>query len=162
MLVDTDGILGMHNLNVTGEEEKAIHSFQLWAKSYPRDFHPLANVSIPYSIIGQYEKAEEATRKALRLRPDAVGLYENLVGIYISLNRFQEAQNVAKQALERKFDDAYLHLNLYALAFLQGDSAGMAQQAGWFQAKAEVENEILGVQSSTTRCVPKVRLSSLS
>jgi tetratricopeptide (TPR) repeat protein len=77
MLVDTDGILGMHNLNVTGEEEKAIHSFQLWAKSYPRDFHPLANVSIPYSIIGQYEKAEEATRKALRLRPDAVGLYEN-------------------------------------------------------------------------------------
>jgi tetratricopeptide (TPR) repeat protein len=35
------------------------------------------------------------------------------------------------------------------MAFLEGDSAGMAEQAAWFHSKPEHENEILGLQSST-------------
>jgi eukaryotic-like serine/threonine-protein kinase len=142
-------IASMYYLNVTGEEEKAIDTYQLWAQSYPRDFHPYANLSIPYSVIGQYEKAAEATREALKLRPDSVGLYENLAGIYVTLNRFQEARDVTNQAFARKLDDSYLHVSLYSLDFLQGDSAGMAEQAAWFQGKPEVENAILGLQSAT-------------
>jgi serine/threonine protein kinase/tetratricopeptide (TPR) repeat protein len=142
-------IASMYYLIATGEEEKAIHSYQLWAQSYPRDFHPNANLSVAYSVIGQHEKAAEATQEAMRLRPDSVALYENLTGIYITLNRFQEARDVTNQAFARNLDDSYLHVSLYSLDFLQADSAGMAEQAAWFQGKPEVENAILGLRSST-------------
>jgi eukaryotic-like serine/threonine-protein kinase len=142
-------IASMYYLVATGEQERAIHTYQLWVQSYPRDFHPYANMTVAYSLIGQYEKAAEATREALRLRPDSVNLYSNLGGIYIELNRFPEARDVTNQAFARKLDDSFLHTNVYALAFLQGDAAGMAEQAAWFQGKPEVENMILGLQSST-------------
>jgi len=142
-------IASIYYLDVTGEQEKAIQSYQLWAQSYPRDFHPYANLCVAYSIIGQYEKAAEATRESLKLRADSVAQYENLAGTYVALNRFQEARDVINEAFARKLDDTYLHINLYALNFLQGDSTGMAEQAAWFQGKPEVENMILGLQSST-------------
>jgi len=134
---------------VTGELEKAIQSYQLWAQSYPRDWLPYLNQGAAYGSIGQYEKGAEATRESLKLYPDNVTAYENLGGFYLALNRFPEARDVTGQAQERKLDEEVLHTNLYALAFLQGDSAGMSQQAAWFKGKAEVENEILAMESAT-------------
>jgi serine/threonine protein kinase/tetratricopeptide (TPR) repeat protein len=149
-------IASMYYLTATGEEEKAIHTYQLWAQSYPRDFHPYANMCVAYSLIGQHEKAAEATREALKLRPDSVALYENLAGSYVTLNRFQEARDLINGAFARKLDDTYFHISLYHLNFLQRDSAGMAEQAAWFQGKPEVENEILGLQSFTEAYLGRV------
>jgi len=42
---------------VTGELEKATEAYELWAKSYPRDFVPYGNLVTIYSALGQYEKA---------------------------------------------------------------------------------------------------------
>jgi predicted Zn-dependent protease len=53
------------------------------------------------------------------------------------------------QALARKLDDYPLHTNLYVLAFVQGDSVEMAQQAAWFEGKAESENTFLALESAT-------------
>jgi predicted Zn-dependent protease len=142
-------IAAMYYMDGTGELEKATQTYQLWMQSYPRDFIAHANASIPYSILGQYEKAVEATREALKLNSESVSLYVNLVALYVSLNRFPEAQDVANQALAHKLDNEYLHTNLYSLAFVQGDSAAMAQQATWFEGKAGAEHEILGSESAT-------------
>jgi len=142
-------IASIYYSDVTGEQEKAIHSYQLWAQSYPRNIHPYANQSVSYSIIGQHEKAGEATREALKLRPDISALYGNLAGNYLVLNKFPEAREAVNQAFAHKLDGDFLHINLYSQAFLQGDSAGMAEQAAWFDGKTEVENEILGLESLT-------------
>ncbi|HTQ87271.1 MAG TPA: tetratricopeptide repeat protein, partial [Candidatus Solibacter sp.] len=142
-------IASLYYLVATGQAEKAIQTYQLWTQSYPRDWRAFVNLGTTYSIIGQYAKAEEPTREALRLFPESVLPYENLGGIYLALNRFPEARDVTNQAFARKLDADYLHANLYSLAFVQGDSAEMAKQAGWFQGKTAVENQILGVQSST-------------
>jgi len=133
----------------TGELEKAIQTYQLWAQSYPRDWVPLLDLGVADAYAGRYEKAAEATLESLRLYPDNVTAYENLGGYYLALNRFSEAQDATTQALARKLDEEVLHTNLYILAFLRGDSGGMAQQAAWFEGKAEVENEILGLESAT-------------
>jgi eukaryotic-like serine/threonine-protein kinase len=133
----------------TGQLEKAIQTYELWVQSYPRDWIAYANLGAPYANIGQYEKAVEATRESLKLHPDSVSLYENLSGNYLALNRFPDARDTINQALARKFDEQYLHTNLYALAFLQGDAAAMTQQAAWFEGKGDVENEILGMESNT-------------
>jgi Flp pilus assembly protein TadD len=99
---------------------------QLWAQSYPRDWLPYLNLGVTYGIIGQYEKAVEATLESPRLYPDNVTAYENLAGFYLLLDRFPEARDATNQALARKLGAETLHTNLYSLAFLKGDSVGMA------------------------------------
>ena len=60
-----------------------------------------------------------------------------------------EAKDVTAQAQARKLDDESIHTNLYSLAFLQGDSAAMAQQVAWFDGKPEFQSDILALESAT-------------
>ena len=142
-------IASLYYLFVTGAVDKAIKSCELWAQSYPRDWLPLLNLGTAYSITGQYEKAVEATRESLKFHPDNVTAYENLTGFYLLLNRLSEAKDVTAQAQARKLDDESIHTNLYSLAFLQGDSAAMAQQVAWFDGKPEFQSDILALESAT-------------
>ena len=133
----------------TGEMEKAIQTYQLWVQSYPRDWLPLLNLGVAYGVVGQYQKAADATVESLKLYPENVTAYENLAGFYLAMGRFPEALETTNQAFARKLDEEVFHTNLYGLAFVQGDSAAMAQQAAWFNGKADVENEVLGLESNT-------------
>ncbi len=142
-------IASTYYLFVTGEQQKAIETFTLWGQTYPRDWLPFLNQGVAYASIGQYEEAVEATRESLSLYPENVTAYENLGTFYLALNRYPEARDITDQALARKLDEEILHTNLYVLAFLQGDSTGMSHHAAWFEGKAEVENEILGLESAT-------------
>jgi len=121
----------------------------LWIQSYPRDWLPYLNMGTSYASVGQYDKAVEATLESLKLYPENVTAYENLAGYYLALNRIPETQDAVIQALARKLDEEILHTDLYGAGFVQGDSAAMAQQATWFEGKADVENEILGTESNT-------------
>ena len=88
--------LACHYWFGTGELDKAIQTYTLWAQSYPRDWLPFHNLGGVYSDIGQYEKAAEAARESLRLYPDNVTAYENLGMFYLALNRFPEARDVVR------------------------------------------------------------------
>jgi len=142
-------IASMYYYVGTGELEKAIQTFTIWTQSYPRDYVPRADLGTSWSNLGRYEKAAETTRDAMPLDADNVVGYVNLGEFYVNLDRFAEARDISMQALARKLDEEFLHTTLYRLAFLQGDSGGMAQQAAWFEGKAEVENAILGLESAT-------------
>jgi tetratricopeptide (TPR) repeat protein len=134
---------------VTGEMQKAIQSYQLWSQSYPRDWLTYLDLGDAYGVIGQYENAVKATNEALKLNPDIAAAYGNLGGVYLALNRLPEVWAVTNRALERNLDFEGFHTNLYSLAFLQNDPAAMAKQVAWFDGKAEVENEILAMESAT-------------
>ena len=142
-------IASSYYLYGTGQSEKAIQTYQLWVQSYPRDWLPLLNLGVAYGAVGQYQEATEATVESLKLYPENVTAYENLGGYYLALNRFPEVLDTTNQAFARKLDEEVLHTNLYGLAFVKGDSAAMAQQAAWFNGKADVENEVLGLESNT-------------
>jgi thioredoxin-like negative regulator of GroEL len=99
---------------------------------------------------GQYEKAAEITRQAMRLAPDNVGMYGNLANYTLALQRFDEARQVIHEAQARKMMDDYpFHESLYALAFLGADSAAIAEQQQWFAGKPEYENFGLALASDT-------------
>jgi serine/threonine protein kinase/tetratricopeptide (TPR) repeat protein len=142
-------IASSYYLYGTGEIEKAIQTYQTWVQSYPRDWLPLLNLGVAYGVVGQYQKAAEATVESLKLYPENVTAYENLAGFYLVMGRFPEALDTSNRAFARKLDEEVLHTNLYGLAFVQGDSAAMAQQAAWFNGKSEVENEVLGLEANT-------------
>jgi len=134
-------------LNVTGELDKAVQTYQQAIESYPRVPGAYVNLGNVYSAQGQYEKATEVTRQALRVAPDAP-YYANVANNTLALQRFDEARQVIHEAQSRKVDNYILHNALYALAFLGADSAAMAEQQQWFAGKPE-ENYRLALASDT-------------
>ena len=136
--------------------EKARPANELWAQSYPRDFVPAGNLSYLYGLLGQYDKALLEATRALNL--DASGVaYANLASSYLSLNRLPEARAAAEEAQAKKFDSPTLRFNLYALAFLQNDAAGMEQQIGWSTAKPGVEDVMLTAEADTAAYAGRLR-----
>ena len=134
---------------VTGELEKAAQTYQEEIESYPRDSAAYNNLSVAFANRGQYEKAVEVTRQALRLAPDQGTFYgPNLANDTLALQRFEEARQVIHEAQARKYDDFILHIALYALAFLGSDSTAMAEQQQWFADKPE-ENFGLALAADT-------------
>jgi serine/threonine protein kinase/tetratricopeptide (TPR) repeat protein len=142
-------ITSMYYMNVTGELDRAVENFREWQENYPRDDVAYTNLGSLYATEGKYEQSVEQTRAGLRLNPDNVISYENLISDFLNLNRFDEAHQAYQEAMTRKLDDDQPHLSLYALAFLRSDASGMAQQAAWFEGRPELEHEILALESDT-------------
>ncbi|MGO9125706.1 MAG: protein kinase domain-containing protein [Terriglobales bacterium] len=141
-------ISAMYYQNVTGELEQASQVYELWAKSYPQDAVPPGNLAVIYSQLGQYEKAVTETEESQRLEPDVTG-YVNLAGLYLALNRPDDARNVIADAREHKFEGDFLHLAMYQVAFVKGDTADMERQVAWAAGKPGTEDLLLSWQSDT-------------
>jgi tetratricopeptide (TPR) repeat protein len=141
-------VTAVYYTNATGELEKAIQTYELWIHVYPRDDVAYSNLGANYANLGRYEKAATETREALRLEPNAID-YGNLGAAYLALNRFDEARTSTEEAQGRKLDGIQLHLNLYVLAFFQGNAAAMKEQADWAVGKPGAEDWMLSVESDT-------------
>ncbi len=138
------------HLMVTGNLAKAAQTCELLIQAYPRSVMPHAFLSGPiYTHTGQYEKAVEEGREALRLNPDDPVPYFLFGYSSIALNRLDQAKANYRQAFERKLDHPFFHYDLYGIAFLQNDAVGMAQQVAWSAGKRGVEDALLGVQADT-------------
>jgi tetratricopeptide (TPR) repeat protein len=133
---------------VTGELDKAARAYQELIESYPRRAGAYGNLGNVFATQGQYEKAMEITRQALRIAPDRL-IYGNLVNYTLALQRFDETRQIIHEAQTRKLDNDILHNALYGLAFVGADSAAMAEQQLWYADKPDYENEGLGLAADT-------------
>ena len=134
---------------VTGELEKAIPIYELWAQVYPRDVAPRVNLGFNYVFLGQHEKAVAETLESLRVKPDAGDAYANLMSDYAFLNRLDQAKAAYQQAVALNLDHPLLHANLYVIAFLQGDATEMQSQVDWAKDKPGAEDILLSYESDT-------------
>jgi tetratricopeptide (TPR) repeat protein len=142
-------IEGNYYFVATGELEKAAQTFELWQQTYPRDDFPYRRLGLISALMGNWEKALEEWREALRLEPNGAANYLNLGIAYTSLNRLDEAEAVYKQAEERKLENEFLLANRYSLAFLKGNAAQMAQLVSAAMGKPGYEDELLTRQADT-------------
>jgi eukaryotic-like serine/threonine-protein kinase len=133
----------------TGELEKAAQTYELWQQTYTRDFLPYANLAFIYGAIGNLEKELENAREALRLEPNNVANYGNLANTLMTLNRFDEAEQVYKEAEKRKLVAEILLANRYQFAFLKGDTAQMAMWVSAAAGKPGAEDLLLASQADT-------------
>ena len=137
-------------IEVTGNLEKAEQTCELWIQSYPRAETPHNFLSgIIYAAFGRYEKGVEEATEATRLNPDSPISYSILMANYIALNRLDEAKAAYGQALEHKLNHPFFPSNLYDVAFLQNDEAGMAQQLALGAGKPGVEDVLLASEADT-------------
>jgi DNA-binding winged helix-turn-helix (wHTH) protein len=130
---------------VTGEFEKEVRVLEQWRQVYPREAKPARILAHLYRYLGRYEESLREARDSVRLEPDADSNYDQLVLSALMSNRLDEAQ----AALQARDPDSYRKApNLYRLAFLRNDLAGMQRQEARIAGK-EGEGLLLSLQSDT-------------
>jgi tetratricopeptide (TPR) repeat protein len=135
------GIESGYYLYVTGELEKAIEALELLKQTYPRDPIVRTNLGFQYSQLGNYERALEESREALRLNPTWLNIHLNVASGLIRLGRYDEAREVLQRAGAQKLGPAPgIHQMLYRVAFLQGDAAAMQGELEHFRASPGPES----------------------
>ncbi|HEY2821088.1 MAG TPA: protein kinase [Candidatus Acidoferrum sp.] len=141
---------------VTGDLENARKVYELWAQIYPREEVAPTNLGVVFQTLGQHDKALAEFREAMRISPPDSLSYTNLVLGYTYLKHLDEANAAAQEAISKSFDSGALRINLYDLAFLRSDAAGMAEQVAWAAGKPGNENVMLVLESGTAAYSGKV------
>jgi serine/threonine protein kinase len=128
---------------------RAIQVYTQWTQTYPSDAVPHLNVGNRLAQLGQLEKSAAEMREYLRLAPDSVLGYGNLIDGYLPLNRVDEAKAAWEEARAHKLDGFYLRVARYYLAFVQGDNAAMQEQVAWAMGKPGAEDALLSAEADT-------------
>ena len=108
---------------------------------------------------GQYAKGIEHGQEAIHLSPNFSPAYSLPIFDYIALNRLDEAKATYDQAIQRKLKSGFFPLSLYQIAFLENDSAGMAQQVASSAGKPAVEDWLLGLEADTAAYSGRLRVA---
>ncbi len=137
-----------YEILVTGNLEAARKVDELSAQTYPRDTS-YTNLGVIYSVLGDYDKALAAFQEALKRSPETGNRYANLVGGYVQLNRLDEAKATAREAERHHIDYPDVHVNLYWVAFLEHDAAGMEREAAETLGKPGHEDQMLNYEADT-------------
>ena len=141
-------IASHYELLVTGNLEAARKVYELSAQTYPRDA-PLNNLGLIYSELGDFDKALAAFENVLIVSAGTGNRYANLVSGYVQLNRLDEAKAAARKAQDHNIDSPEIHLNLYWVAFLQHDTAGMEREKAGMMGKPGYEDQMLNHEADT-------------
>ena len=137
-----------YEILATGNLEAARKVDELSAQTYPRDT-PYTNLGLIYSELGDYDKALVAFQDALRFNPETGNRYANLVSGYVQLNRLDEAKATAREAQRHHIDYPDVHVNLYWVAFLEHDAAGMEREAAELMGRPGHEDQMLNYEADT-------------
>ena len=135
--------------DVLGDQDRARQTLGLWAQTYPRDWLPHNLLGFCFAELAQYDQAISESSEAIRLNP-ADGLdYVILLGVYLDLDRADDAQSIAEQASGQGLKQALEGLPLYNLAFFQNDQAAMARQVNLAARKPGIEDPLLAAEADT-------------
>jgi tetratricopeptide (TPR) repeat protein/tRNA A-37 threonylcarbamoyl transferase component Bud32 len=134
---------------VTGELDKAVEVYELWARTYPRDAGPHVMLGSLYNTMGRHDKVLEECREGLHLFPNGVASYANLANAYLTMNHLDEARQVLEQAEARGLYSPAMQVFFYQVAFLRGDSAEMARRVESAMGHPGAEDLLLAHQADT-------------
>ena len=113
---------------VTGQLDKAVPVYQEWLQNYPRDRIALINFANMSSHMGHDADAAALFRESIRIDPNELIAYEDLIWTDVRMNRLDDALAVYNQARSQKIEVADLAYSRYDIAFLQNDLPTMEEQ----------------------------------
>jgi DNA-binding winged helix-turn-helix (wHTH) protein/predicted Zn-dependent protease len=111
-----------------GDTDRELSVYAVWQQMYPRDPGPWVDSSDTRNSLGDYEHALQEAGQAIRLAPNSYVPYMNAGRALLCLNRWEEADELARRALARGIDATALHLLLYQIAFLENNEKEMRAQ----------------------------------
>ena len=124
-----------HYYGTTGEMEKEIKAWELYAQTYPRDSIPLTNLAVLYGLAGMPEKRLENASKCIPLETTSWFCYSHTADAYRDLNRLEEARSVLKQAVANGMQGSGIRTSIYVLAVAEDDKKTMQEQLDWSLSK---------------------------
>jgi Tfp pilus assembly protein PilF len=129
-------------LSIGGDLEKAYPVYEEWVQNFPLDGVAHHNFGEALLRLGQFDRAADEYREALRLSPTMTG-YDNLMFSTLYAGRLAEAKAVFEEAQSHKLDSIEMHANAQLLAFLQHDETSLQTQLAWARGNPEAEAAIL-------------------
>src|ERR1700733_1044275 len=144
---------------VTGDLEKARQVYELSAQIYPRYSGTDLRLWLLYSQLGEQEKALSEIQEAIRLDRSRTIDYVNLVENYTVLNQIKDARAAATEILAKQLDPPALHIRIYLLDFLEGNSSGMQDELRWAADKPDMEGDILELEAETAASAGRIKQS---
>jgi tetratricopeptide (TPR) repeat protein len=124
-------IVYQYHDRVTGDQMLAAKTLGVWKESYPRDYRAPNALSVIFARLGQFDRAIEEGREAMRRNPSHPFPYSNLAHAYRGANRFAEAKQTAEQAVSRKFETLPTRRLLYQIAVMDGDTEAARRHLEW-------------------------------
>ena len=106
---------------------KALEIAELWTGAYPREAVAFNALGVAHIYFGQYERAVDPLRQAIRLDPKFQPPVSNLAGALMALNRYAEASALLKDAFARPTGFGGGRRIAYLLAFIADDRTAMAE-----------------------------------
>jgi eukaryotic-like serine/threonine-protein kinase len=120
---------------VTGEKDKEMETLELYGRTYPNDEVPPNNLSVGYQMEGDFAKAVDPARDAMRNNPNSAGSWVNLSYSYLGANQVDEAWQTVQQSLEKFPDSDGAHQYAYLLALTLDKQADADRELAWSKGK---------------------------
>ena len=117
---------------VTGDQEEAAATLELWKSAYPRDARPVNALALIHHRMGRHDRAVEEAREALRRGPGNPFPLSNMAIAYRSLGRYDEARKTGDEAVSLGVATTPTRRTLYLLGLLRGDGSAAAHLS-WAQ-----------------------------
>ena len=130
---------------VTGEVDKAVEVLQAWTAQYPNDPIPYNNLALNYQLKGQYEEARKAAMRSIELSPTQISARDNLVGSFLGLERFDEAEQAANEIAKVNPEAPAIYFNKFVLAFLRGDKGAIDSIVANFKGKTYEPDGLIAI-----------------
>ena len=136
-------ISATYEQQVTGNLEKEQQICEAWAQTYPQAMEPHGLLSgAVYPVLGRYDKAGEHGTRTIELDPEFVIGYNILALSFIERDRLSEAEDVLRQAADRKLELPDFFVDRFEIAFLKNDAAAMEREVTLSQAVSGAEDLI--------------------
>jgi eukaryotic-like serine/threonine-protein kinase len=109
-----------HN-GVERDTNKALETYEVWKRTYPRDPVPYINTGAIHSARGEHERALDSLLKALELDPTRRLAYTNAFLRYFQLERIDEAEALTRRQIQVTGETPDANLQLYQIAVKRRD-----------------------------------------
>jgi tetratricopeptide (TPR) repeat protein len=121
----------------TGELDNAIDAYQLGIRSYPRIWGFHNELSMTYVDLRRFEDGLKEGLEAGRLLANVEPPYRRQLDAHISLDRTDEAKQLAQKIRALGIDGARIHERFLEIAHLDDDQTAIARETQWFAGKPE-------------------------
>ena len=101
-------ITGHYYQNVTGDMPKVIEALQEAIQTYPNQIDNYINITAAYSALGDFAKALPFAVKSVQMQPEDSIAAENLLSVYVGLNRMSDARAEMERASKLGLDTSTL------------------------------------------------------
>jgi tetratricopeptide (TPR) repeat protein len=124
-------IAATYHSHVTGDLLELFETLTVFQQTYPKDSPAWNQLGLYYSQLGQFARAADAYREAVRLAPEFPVFLHNLAFSYIELNRIDEAKTVLEQTVALEGESTFIHRTLAQIANVWGDDAAKQRELEW-------------------------------